>query len=101
MQDLGTRRSFVQMGKTLYYLKRWVLPRASGFPIGGQGVYDFKGQVLSSRKTDSIISPMWYCMPVIPKLRHLRQGDYEVKASLGYIARLSLTHTRRSNIKQL
>lgn len=40
---------------------------------------------------------MWYCMPVIPKLRHLRQEDYEVKASLGYIARLSLTHTRRSN----
>jgi hypothetical protein len=34
------------------------------------------------------VSQVWWCIPISPALRRLRQEDHELKVSLGYIARL-------------
>jgi hypothetical protein len=39
----------------------------------------------SSKSEAELRSLAWWCMPVIPAFRRLRQEDDEFKASLGYI----------------
>jgi hypothetical protein len=43
---------------------------------------------------------MWWRTPAIPRLRRLRQEDYEIKASLGCTARLCVSLERERERKR-
>jgi hypothetical protein len=46
-----------------------------------------------------MICQMWWYTPVIPALRRMRQEDYQLKASLGYIDRPCLNHPPKNDDK--